>query len=87
MAFFTEIIFSKQCMPFVCEWHATCMRYPHLALNFDETVLNVLLWKHGITESVQKGILDAVSVEGAGFDKDRIGIEQKSEDLAGGIGV
>ena len=47
-----HVIFSKQCMPFVREWYATCMRYPHLAPNFDETVLNVLLWKHDITENV-----------------------------------
>lgn len=47
-----HVIFSKACMPFIAEWLQLCFTHTHLAPNFDETILNVLLWKHGTTEQV-----------------------------------
>lgn len=48
-----HVIFSHKCMPFIKEWYETCLQYPHAPANHsDEIVLNVLLWKKGITEQV-----------------------------------
>jgi hypothetical protein len=47
-----HVIFSYRSMPFIKEWYETSLKYANSAPNFDETVLNVLLWKHNITEQV-----------------------------------
>ncbi len=47
-----HVIFSKQCMPFIKEWLDHCLEYRDFAINADETILNVLLWKHQVTEQV-----------------------------------
>ena len=41
-----HVLFSKSCMPFIQEWYHTCLNYINQAENFDETLLNVLLWKY-----------------------------------------
>lgn len=45
-----HVVFSKKCLPFVQEWYDHCLTYRNLASNFDETILNILLWKHEVTE-------------------------------------
>ncbi|MBS0605161.1 MAG: hypothetical protein JSS60_09040 [Verrucomicrobia bacterium] len=44
------IVFSKECQPFLKEWCDTCLNYPWLGSPcYDETLLNVILWKTGAT--------------------------------------
>lgn len=44
------IVFSKKCLPFLKEWSEICLNYPHLGYPvWDETLMNVLLWKKGAT--------------------------------------
>ncbi len=45
-------LFSPLCRPFIEEWYQMCLRYINLAQCFDETILNVLLWKHNATKYV-----------------------------------
>lgn len=45
-----QIMFNESCRPFIEEWLITGIAYQHLAINHDEKVLNVLLWKHGATQ-------------------------------------
>ncbi len=43
------IIFSEKCRPFLQEWREHNIQYGHLAtVCHDETILNVLLWKHQV---------------------------------------
>ena len=45
------VVFSKQCEPFLKEWRDICLNYPWLGVPcYDETILNVLLWKKGATK-------------------------------------
>lgn len=47
------IVFSQQCKSFLSEWNAMCVNYPSLGVPcFDETFMNVLLWKYGATEQL-----------------------------------
>ncbi len=42
------IVFSRECNPFIVEWDRMCMEHYHLGVPcFDETLLNVNLWKVG----------------------------------------
>ena len=45
-----RVIFSEGCIPFLQEWDAACMQYGDLAICHDETVFNVLMWKHGLCD-------------------------------------
>ncbi len=47
-----HVLFSYKCMPFIQEWYDHCPGYAHLAPFADESMLNVLLWKHGVTDYV-----------------------------------
>jgi hypothetical protein len=47
-----HVIFTSSCLPFIQEWYQNCLAFGHLGQNYDETVLNVLLWKHKATECV-----------------------------------
>lgn len=47
-----HILFSHTCHPFLQEWFDACLAHGHSAPNFDETILNVLLWKHRATHYV-----------------------------------
>lgn len=44
-----HIIFSYKCLNFIKQWYETCLSLPYTPYNFDETVLNVLLWKYRAT--------------------------------------
>ena len=45
-----HIIFAQDCMPFIREWYNTCLECLAHPNNYDETILNVLLWKHKAKE-------------------------------------
>jgi hypothetical protein len=45
-----HVIFAQSCMPFVKEWYDLCYQYGMQAPNYDETILNILLWKHNAHE-------------------------------------
>ncbi|MFZ5953496.1 MAG: hypothetical protein ACOYT8_00170 [Candidatus Dependentiae bacterium] len=45
-----HILFSHTCRAFLQEWYEACLKYGRKAPNFDETILNVLLWKYGATQ-------------------------------------
>lgn len=47
-----HILFAHTCRAFLQEWYDACLQYGRMAPNFDETILNVLLWKHGATDYV-----------------------------------
>lgn len=47
-----HILFSYTCRAFLQEWYDACLKYGRMAPNFDETILNVLLWKHGACKYV-----------------------------------
>ena len=47
-----HVLFSQECMPFVKEWYDLCVQFDPVAGNADETILNVLLWKNNVTDSV-----------------------------------
>lgn len=47
------IVFSPSCMPLIEEWNTCNIQHGHLAACYDETTLNVILWKHGVTESLK----------------------------------
>lgn len=47
-----HVLFSQTCMPFVKEWYETCLKYGNQASNYDETILNVLLWKYKVDKYV-----------------------------------
>lgn len=44
-----HLVFSERCRPFLEEWNSLCRRRAAAAPNADETLLNVLLWKHDAT--------------------------------------
>ncbi len=47
------IVFSSKCLPFITHWHNTCMDHCYLGNPcWDETLLNVLLWKQGATDQL-----------------------------------
>ena len=50
-----QLIFSEKCHQFLKEWESSCITYRELAkhADHDETVLNVLLWKYGATDSIR----------------------------------
>ena len=42
-----HVLFTISCLPFIQEWLTTCLRHPHYRYrNNDETVLNLIYWKH-----------------------------------------
>lgn len=46
-----HIIFSQKCMPFLRECYDFCCKYKgSIGANWDETVMNVMLWKHKVTD-------------------------------------
>lgn len=45
-----HVLFSHACMPFIQEWRNLCVQYDHHCAHHDETLLNILLWKYGVTE-------------------------------------
>ncbi len=45
-----HVVFSQKCMPFIKEWYETCLQHAYCCSNYDETVLNVLLWKYKAKE-------------------------------------
>ncbi len=46
-----HVIFSNSCMPFIREWYKTCLALHDLRpANWDETILNVLLWRYNVTK-------------------------------------
>lgn len=47
-----HILFAHTCRAFLQEWYDACLQYGRMAANYDETILNVLLWKHGATNYV-----------------------------------
>lgn len=47
------IVYSKKCLPFLMEWSEICLNYPWLGVPvWDETLINVLLWKKGAAEQL-----------------------------------
>ena len=49
-----HILFSESCKPFIQEWYDTCLKYHYLKpFNWDETILNVLLWKYKVVKYVE----------------------------------
>ncbi len=49
-----HFLFSESCKPFIKEWYDTCLTcHPLKPANWDETILNVLLWKHENTKSIE----------------------------------
>lgn len=47
------IVFSARCKDFLSEWCETCLNYPWLGNPcYDETLLNIFLWKIGATEQL-----------------------------------
>lgn len=47
-----HVLFSYRCQHFIKEWYEGCLSYGYLAPNFDETILNVLLWKYDYRKSL-----------------------------------
>lgn len=47
-----HVLFAHSCKPFIKEWYEGCVQYDRIAGNADETILNVLLWKYGVTQAV-----------------------------------
>jgi hypothetical protein len=47
-----HVIFSDRCKNFVQEWYDCCLKYGHLGPHADESVLNVMFWKYGVTNYV-----------------------------------
>lgn len=47
-----HVLFAHSCKAFVKEWYDACVQYDRIAGNADETILNVLLWKYGVTQAV-----------------------------------
>lgn len=47
-----HVLFSESCLSFIQEWLKTCIKIGRFAAGHDETILNVLLWKHGATEQL-----------------------------------
>lgn len=47
-----HVVFAPSCRYFIQEWVEACHKYKDIAAktNFDETILNILLWKHNATE-------------------------------------
>lgn len=45
-----HVLYSYRCLPFISEWYRKCLKYQHLGANYDETVLNVLLWKYNVQD-------------------------------------
>lgn len=47
------IVFSHSCQLFLNEWNSMCLNHPSLGVPvWDETFLNILLWKFGATEQL-----------------------------------
>lgn len=47
------VVYSRNCLPFMIEWSDICLKYPWLGYPvWDETLINVLLWKKGATEQL-----------------------------------
>jgi len=45
-----HILFSDKCLPFIQECYDYCLRHGHsIEANWDETVLNVMLWKYQVS--------------------------------------
>jgi hypothetical protein len=53
-----HIIFSESCKGFIEECYAVCQHIGKVEANWDETVLNVLLWKYGRTDTATKYVFD-----------------------------
>tara|TARA_Y100000591_G_C21770285_1_gene665199 strand:+ start:145 stop:888 length:744 start_codon:yes stop_codon:yes gene_type:complete len=49
-----HIIFSYTCYEFINEWYKTCIDLGNIGLNWDETILNVLLWKYNNQDYITK---------------------------------
>ena len=47
-----HVIFSQSCRSFIQEWYQACLEHINKACCYDETILNVLLWKYGATRYV-----------------------------------
>lgn len=45
-----HVTFTDKCLPFAEEWYAQCIKNGMAATNYDETILNVLLWKYKCTK-------------------------------------
>lgn len=45
-----HVIFADSCKKFIAEWYDACVLLGQYARNADETILNVLLWKYGVTD-------------------------------------
>lgn len=43
-----HIVFSIKCKNFIKEWYDTCIKLGNIKANWDETILNVLLWKYKV---------------------------------------
>ncbi len=44
-----HVLFSYHCLPFIDEWYKACQRFATISPCYDETILNVLLWKYRVT--------------------------------------
>lgn len=44
-----HVLFSYSCSSFINEWHSACQQHITKCPAYDETLLNVLLWKHKAT--------------------------------------
>ncbi len=44
------LVFSDKCMDIIREWYDVSLKYSRLVRHTDETMLNVVLWKHGNTQ-------------------------------------
>ncbi len=47
-----HLLFAPYCKSFIREWYFTCLNFINQAANYDETILNVLLWKYGATRNL-----------------------------------
>jgi hypothetical protein len=47
-----HILFSENSIPFISECYETALSVGNVGANWDETILNVLLWKYGRTDCI-----------------------------------
>lgn len=47
-----HVVFTDTTVTFIKEWYDVCKKYIKSASNFDETILNVLLWKYNVTDYI-----------------------------------
>lgn len=68
-----HIVFTNLTIDFINEWYNYCCKYINVARNYDETILNVMYWKHNVTKCIDY-IYDPyyTTVYNDNFDKNKV---------------